>query len=101
MFSSTCGIFEPIHSVIFKPSCCFISELPTNFLHNASETKLNELNTVRSLIQCVSTTVADSSIISSSICDDQVTDMIVKHELDNNQTMIKVAYAFLKTKGIQ
>jgi len=35
------------------------------------------------------------------VCDSPVTDMIINHELVNNQTMINIAHAYLKARGIQ
>jgi plastocyanin len=69
-------------------------------LHNAST---SELYSEYSLLSCVSNVVNPGSahFNSPASCDDDVTDMIVKHELGNNQTMIKVAYAYLKNRGIQ
>lgn len=64
-------------------------------LHNATTAKLNQLHTIFDLLDCVSNVVnPDTSMFASAnkaLCDDRVTDMIVKHELGNNQTMIKVA----------
>jgi hypothetical protein len=69
-------------------------------LHNAST---SELYSGYHLLLCVENIVKPISIplYSSSSCEDDVTDMIVKHELGTNQTMIKTAYAFLKERGIQ
>ena len=36
-----------------------------------------------------------------SDCDDNITDMILDHDLGNNQTAITIAYAYLKSRGVE
>jgi hypothetical protein len=76
-------------------------------LHNATSQQIDKLNTKSHLLSCIADLVRPPNPYDAfhgfnlKQCEDNVTDMIVKHELGNNQTMIKVAYAFLKSRGIQ
>lgn len=75
-------------------------------LHNASKAKQDESNAKYYLFDCITDVVdpdKNNMLLNStlSICDGLVTKMIVNHELGNNQTMIKAAYAYLKSRGIQ
>ncbi|MGA9842160.1 MAG: hypothetical protein WBQ25_07580 [Nitrososphaeraceae archaeon] len=58
------------------------------------------------MFACVGTVVDPSTygrmaIGSFRSCADQVTGMIADHQLENNQTAINIARAYLKTQGIQ
>ena len=76
-------------------------------LHNATSQQIDKLNTKSHLLSCVDDLVRPPNPydvfhgFNLKQCDDNVTEMIVKHELRNNHTMIKVAYTFLKSRGIQ
>lgn len=75
-------------------------------LHNAPTAKQNELVNTHNMMACVATVLdppryGNLGIGSVISCTDQVTDMIVNHELGNNQSMISLAREYLKSQGIQ
>jgi hypothetical protein len=75
-------------------------------LHNATVTQLSILTSQHNLLVCVQDLVDPTVYVYavntlSFVCDSPVTDMVVNHELGNNQTMIKIAHAYLKARGIQ
>jgi len=74
-------------------------------LHNATDSELNNLTLGHNLLVCVDNILVPNFSITNSylnlVCDGPVTDIIVHHQLGNNQTMIKIAHAYLKARGIQ
>jgi len=75
-------------------------------LHNATVAQLNIFTSQHNLLICVEDLVVPSVYVYavntlSFVCDGPVTDMVVNHELGNNQTMIDLAHAYLAARGIK
>lgn len=74
-------------------------------LHNATVPELNIMTSGHNLLVCVNNLLAPNIAITNSylnlVCDGPITDMVIHHELGDNQTMINIAHAYLKARGIQ
>jgi hypothetical protein len=70
-------------------------------LHNASNDAINILFGQYDVYKCLDALVNSEQTIEPSYCDVRVTDLIVNHELGNNQTIINLAHTYLKARGIQ
>ncbi len=75
-------------------------------LHNIlSAEEQNILTAQHNVLVCVEELIVPYSMATNGTLsftwDGPITDMIVKHELGNNQTMINIAHAYLKARGIQ
>jgi hypothetical protein len=68
-------------------------------LHNASVNTINTLIAQYDVYKCLNALVNSEDMLSS--CNNHITDLIVNHELGNNQTIINLAHTFLKARGIQ
>jgi hypothetical protein len=70
-------------------------------LHNASNDAINILFGKYDVFKCLDALVNTEQTIEPSTCDVRITDLIVNHELGNNQTIINLAHTYLKARGIQ
>jgi hypothetical protein len=67
-------------------------------LHNATNATLDTFANERQVLTCVELYFSHNAI---APCNDLLTGYLINNELGNNQTMIKIAKAYLKLNGIQ